>query len=481
MIHVRGNDNDFHEWEAAGNTGWGWNDALKYYKKSEGMRVDEIAKSNGGKYHNTDGPLKIDSFHNREPMRDVVLNAAEELGYKTLLDINADEYIGQTVTTGTLDGNRRCTTAKAFLVPAKNRSNLYVIKHAHVTKVNIDENKRATGVEFVVDNVKMNAKATKEVILSAGTINTPQLLMLSGIGPKAHLQEHNIPVIVDLPVGKNLQDHPYISFPLRFDHVQTEPPKENPFLDVLYKYVRGEYGQAGNGVFDILGFFDTANPNGKYPDIETHYNLFKRGENILLPRYLDELMGYNERLTKSIIDHNEHSDVFFYLSIITRPKSAGEIRLRTANPFDHPIIDANYLSNEDDVKTLVRAIRLTQKFLQTKSFRDRNAAEIKMDIPECNAINDHSSDKYYECIVRNIVSTLFHPVGTAKMGPASNPTAVVDPRLRVHGIKGLRVADASIMPNITSANTNAPAIMIGEKAADMIKEDWARTSTHNEL
>lgn len=170
------------------------------------MRVKEIIESDkDGKYHNTDGPLKIDSFHNREPIRDVVLKGGEELGYPTLVDINADKYIGLTVTTGTLDGNRRCTTAKAFLNPAKDRPNLFVVKHAHVTKVNIDGKKRATGVEFIVDNTKMSAKAKKEVVLSAGTVNTPQLLMLSGIGPKKHLEELGIKVVADLPVGKNLQ------------------------------------------------------------------------------------------------------------------------------------------------------------------------------------------------------------------------------------------------------------------------------------
>lgn len=259
-----------------------------------------------------------------------------------------------------------------------------------------------------------------------------------------------------------LLDHAYIPLPLKFDYNDPEPPKENAFLDTLYKYVRNEYGQAGNGVFDLLGFFDTVDRNGKYPDIQTHYNLFRRGEDILLPRYLNELMFYNERLSNSIIKESENHDILFYLSILARPKSTGEIRLRSSNPFEHPIIDANYFSNEDDLKALVRGVRLTQKFIKTKAFRDLNFEEIKLDIPECDAIGDHSSDEYYECIVRHIVSTLFHPVGTAKMGPAKDPTAVVDSRLRVKGIKGLRVVDASIMPKITSCNVNAPTIMIGK-------------------
>lgn len=480
MVHVRGSDKDFNQWADAGNVGWDWENVLNYFKKSEGMQVPEVAKSKGGKYHNTEGPLKIDSFHNTEPLREVVLNGGEEMGYKTVLDINADEYIGLTVIQGTLDGNRRCTTAKAFLVPAKDRPNLFVIKHGHVTKVIVDDNKRATGVQFITNNIKMTANAKKEVIISAGAVGTPHILLLSGIGPKEHLAQHKIPLVADLPVGKNLQDHPYVSFPLKIAKLHSQPATENAFLDTLYKYVQGQYGSSGNGIFDIIGFFNTLNRSDPYPDIQTHYNLFKRGENILLPRYLEELMGYEEVLAKSIIEANEDSDVLFALSILLNPKSAGEVRLRSADPFDHPIIDANYFSNEDDLRTLVRGIRLTHKFMETQSWKDHNVEEVKMDIPECNVINDHSSDEYYECIVRHIVSTLFHPAGTAKMGPESDKTAVVDPRLRVKGIKGLRVADASIMPNITSGNINAPTIMIGEKAADLIKEDWNDVN-HTEL
>lgn len=219
MVHVRGSDRDFNDWEKFGNPGWGWDSALHYFKKSEGLKVKEVAEADGGKFHNTEGPLKIDSYHNKEPVRSVVLDGAAELGYKTLPDINAEEYIGMTVIPGTLDGNRRCTSAKAFLVPAKDRPNFHVVKNAHVTKVLINDKKEATGVEFILNHRKFTVKAKKETVLSAGAINTPQILMLSGIGPEKHLKKHQIKTIANLPVGKHLEDHTVVIYPVTYNKV----------------------------------------------------------------------------------------------------------------------------------------------------------------------------------------------------------------------------------------------------------------------
>lgn len=250
-------------------------------------------------------------------------------------------------------------------------------------------------------------------------------------------------------------------------------------MDTLYKYTINQYNTAGNGVFDILGFFNTANPNDPYPDLETHYNYFKQGENVLLPKYLEELIGFEKNVAQSMIDANQDADILFILHILLNPKSNGKVDLRSADPFDAPRIDANYFSDVEDVQTLVRGLKLTQEFLQTKAFRDHGMEEVYLDIPECKKLT-RGSDAYYECLVRHLSTTLYHPTGTAKMGPASDKEAVVDSRLRVKGIKNLRVADASVMPKITSGNTNAPIIMIGEKAADLIKEDWG-AQIHLEL
>lgn len=475
MIYVRGNDRDYNRWEDAGNPTWGWKNVLQYFKKSEGMQIEEVAKS--AKFHNTQGPLKLDSYHNKEPVRNVVLDGAAELGYQFLPDINAEEYIGLTSVPGTLDKFRRCTTAKAFLVPTK--KNLHVIKNAHVTKVLFNENKVVEGVEFIVQNKKLKAKTSKEVILSAGSIGTPQLLMLSGVGPKKHLKEHNIKTISDLPVGKNLQDHTVVPFPLTYNKSKATVVSDTAFLDNLHKYVHNQFGTAGHGVFDINGFFNTVNATSRYPDLQTHYNYFKRGENVLLPKYLEELLGYDNDLAKSIIDANQEADVLFVLLILLNPKSAGEIRLKSSDPFDHPIIDANYFDDIEDVYTILRGVRLTHKFLATKAFIDHEMEEVKVELPNCKQY-EFGSDDYYECYIRHLSTTLYHPAGTAKMGPDSDKQAVVDSRLRVRGVKGLRVSDASIMPDVVSGNTNAPTIMIGEKAADFIKEDWG-LNIHEEL
>lgn len=478
MVNVRGSDRDYNRWSEAGNPTWDWPNVLHYFKKSEGMRVKEVAESNGGRFHNTDGPLKFESFENREPVRDVVLAAGAELGYKRVVDINAQEYIGMTVPTGNLYEMRRHTSAKAFLVPAKNKPNLHVIKNAHATRLVIERN-TVKGIEFILQNRKLVARASKEVVLSAGAIGTPQILMLSGIGPKEHLAEHGIPVVADLPVGKNLQDHTVVPFPLTYNRSKSVVVKDTAFLDTLHKYVHGKFGATGHGVFDVLGFFNTVNATDRYPDLETHYNYFRRGENVLLPRYLEELLGYEDRLAQSIIAANQDSDVLFVLLILLNPKSAGEIRLRSADPFDHPIIDAQYFANVEDVRTLVRGVRLTHRFLETKAFRDSEMEEVQVDLPECVALG-FGTDDYYECLVRHMATTLYHPAGTAKMGPQGDRTAVVDSRLRVHGVKGVRVADASIMPDVVSGNTNSPVIMIGEKAADFVKEDWGQ-AVHVEL
>lgn len=476
MFHIRGHDRDYNHWEKLGNKGWGWQNVLHYFKKCETMKLDKLATNT--KYHGTSGPLKMDHFHNTEPMRDIIFDAAKELGYEVLPDINAGINIGMTEPHGTLDGNRRLTTAKAYLVPAMNRPNLKVIKNAHVTKVLINEKKEATGVEFILENRRMTVNINKEVIVSAGAVNTAKILMLSGVGPEKHLKMHKISTIADLPVGKHLEDHMSVIFPMAINAGNSSEASSAEFVDSLYKYLNNQVGPSGLGIFDVLGFFNTVDRNDPYPDVELVFLYFKKGGDVLLPHYIRDKLGLEEHIVSTIIDANQESDILIILNILLNPKSEGKIELRSADPFDAPRIDPNYLSDYDDVNTMIRSLKLSKKFMNTKVFKEHKVTPINF-LPECDALKTES-DAYYECYVRHMSNTLYHSSGTAKMGPNSDKAAVVDERLRVKGIKNLRVADASIIPKIPSGHTQAPVIMIGEKAADLIKEDHG-ANIHTEL
>lgn len=471
MMYVRGNDRDYDKWEKLGNPGWGWKDVLEYFKKSEGFQIHDIAGADGGNFHSTEGPLKVSSFRNTEPFHKVLFDASRELGYQIIADINSDKYVGITSAPGTLDGNRRSTTAKSYLIPAKDRPNFHIVKNAHVNKVLVNDRKEATGIEFVLNNRKFVVNARKEIILSAGSINTPKILMLSGIGPHEHLAQHQIPTIVDLQVGRHLQDHVDAIYVLAVNKGNSTPVSPNAFLDTLYKYTRNEIGQSGYGI-DVAGFFNTVNRTDRYPDIEIIYVYFPQGENVLFPKYVEDMLGLDDHFVNVIREANEKSDIAIVLHILLNPKSFGKIELRSSDPLDPPRIYANYLSNEDDVNTLIRGIRITHQFMKTDVFRDHNIEAVPLQISECDKFT-LESDEFYKCYVGYMSNTLYHPTSTAKMGPDSDSGAVVNARLCVKGIKHLRVADASIMPKISSGHTNAPSIMIGEKAADMIREDWS--------
>ncbi|XP_059622523.1 glucose dehydrogenase [FAD, quinone]-like [Phlebotomus argentipes] len=466
MIYVRGNKEDFDTWEALGNPTWGWSNVLEYFKKSEDNQ------DFNGFYHSQNGPLSVELFTNNDTMNSVIIEAAKEMGFTFLPDINADEYIGYTSLQGTLRSGVRDSTATAFLNPIKDRPNLHVVKHAHVYNLEIDENGEVFGVTMNLRGQKiLKAFAKKEVILSAGVIASPQILMLSGIGPALHLQNLGIPVILDLPVGKNLQEHPDVFLVVTLNPTNDLPIPETAALQSFFQYLVQHAGEfATIGITQTMGFVNVQDPLGKYPDFQYIHLYFRKGQINELAT-LFKIYSYSEELSQSITKLLETSDLLIVPLFYLKEKSRGEILLRSAEPMEKPRIIPNFLAERSDTEAFVKAIRLFINFLQTKSLAAFDAKLFHVPIPECDAYG-FNSDEYWACYCKYIIIPGAHTVGTVKMGPDSDPGAVVDHRLRVKGAKGLRVIDASIMPLITSGNTNAPTIMIAEKASDFVKEDW---------
>ncbi|KZC09316.1 Glucose dehydrogenase [acceptor] [Dufourea novaeangliae] len=447
MLHVRGNRKDYDHWEQLGNPGWDYKSVLPYFKKSEDIRIEELKNS---PYHNTGGHLTVEHFRYRTPITNYLIKAGQDMGYD-IVDINGPTQTGFTFSQATIRNGLRCSTAKAFLRSASKRTNLHVSVLSTAEKI-----LTAHGVQFRVGSKLHKVNANREIILSAGAIQSPQLLMVSGIGPKDHLKEMGIPLVQDAPgVGENLQDHVMIdgmtysvdppkdcmnNMPFTYDFVKTITP------DTITEFAVNCTGTLYAMPFgDAMGFINSkyANKSADYPDLS-----------ITLGSSGNSIAGgvFKQRANKKI---GQYSNTYRTTSYLPRPRSRGYIKLRSKDVHEHPIIVPNYFQDPHDLDVLVKKLyRLSSSVY----------------IPQCSSL-PFPSDDYWRCHVRFFSMTTYHPCGTCKMGPANDSMAVVDSRLKVHGISGLRVIDASIMPNIVSGNINAPTIMIAEKAADLIKED----------
>ncbi|MES0880977.1 GMC family oxidoreductase [Roseibium sp. SCP14] len=444
MVYIRGQHADFEDWKAMGNTGWGWDDVLPYFRRSE------TNDAGGNEFRGSDGPLHVTSVEEEvHPLCDNFLRAAEQAGFHRNPDFNGADQEGVGIYQITTRNGFRMSSARAYLSRAKKRKNVSVITKAHTTRLIVDGN-RATGVAYSRDGGEQTVKARREVIMSAGAVNTPQTLMLSGIGDGEKLRAKGVSPVHHLPaVGQNLQDHLGLDYLYR-SKVPTLNQQLYPWWGKLaqgIRYVLTRSGPLSLGVNQGGGFVKS-NPDCSRPNMQLFFSPVSYTK---APKGKRPLMN---------------PDPFpgFLLGMQpTRPTSRGHIDLRSADPFDTPEIHPNSLSTNHDLNEMIEGCKLLRKIAQSPALQSVIDKEIAPG-PQIETDEDMLED------VRNRCSTVFHPVSTCRMGADSREN-VVDNRLKVYGIDGLRVVDASIFPTVTSGNTNAPAIMVGEKGSDMILED----------
>ena len=447
LLWIRGQSNDYDNWRQQGNKGWGWDDVLPYFIKSEN---NELGK---GKFHSDSGPIMVANKKIKLKMLDEFINAAEEKGIPKSEDFNTGDNFGvgfyQFTTSHSHFGLKlRYSAAKGYLNPVKSRSNLKIITNAHVQKINF-ENKKVISVSYIHNDKLIETKSNKETILSAGSIGSPHILQVSGIGESKKLKEFNINIINELKgVGKNLQDHLMFRPVYKVKNLKSLNGKINSLFGnflIGLEYIFNQSGPMTMGASQVCGFAKS-DSSRETPNLQFHVQPIST--DILGATKLHDFDG----ITPTVAN--------------IRPSSRGEINIVSNDMKDYPKIKMNYLSTEDDRYVAAQGLKLIRKImLETRTFKKYEPEEYRpgIHIKEDEELVKAGSD---------YTQTIFHPVGTCKMGHDEN--AVVDDRLKVHGIENLRVVDASIMPNITSGNTNAPTIMIAEKASDMILEDRSK-------
>ncbi len=444
LLWIRGQSNDYDNWRQQGNKGWGWDDVLPYFIKSEN---NELGK---GKFHSDSGPIMVANKKIKLKMLDEFINAAEEKGIPKTEDFNTGDNFGvgfyQFTTSHSHFGLKlRYSAAKGYLNPVKSRSNLKIITNAHVQKI-IFENRKAKSIQYEYENKTIEVKTNKEIILSAGSIGSPHVLQVSGIGDSNKLKNLNINVVNELNgVGKNLQDHLMFRPVYKVKNLKSLNGKINSLFGNLLiglEYIFNQSGPMTMGASQVCGFAKSDNSR-ETPNLQFHVQPIST--DILGATKLHDFDG----ITPTVAN--------------IRPTSRGEINIVSNNMKDYPKIKMNYLSTEDDRYVAAQGLKLVRKImLESETFKKYEPEEYR---PGVHITDDEELVKAGS----DFTQTIFHPVGTCKMGQDEN--SVVNDRLKVHGIENLRVVDASIMPNITSGNTNAPTIMIAEKASDMILDD----------
>ncbi len=413
LLYTRGNHHDYDRWESLGNIGWSYQDVLPYFKKSENQQRGK------SQYHSIDGELSVTDVISPAPISQRFIDAAVAMGYDRNPDFNGMQQEGAGFFQFTVKDGKWHSAAGAFLVPILNRPNLTTMTAALMTRL-LFEGTRTVGVEYLHQGTLHQVRVEREVILNAGAFDSPKLLMLSGIGDREKLKALGISVVVDLPgVGQNLQDHIMVAVP--YEATQN-----------LHT------ANTSNGIAETGLFMHSKGNLDPVPDLELIFGPILWAP----PGYSNSGLGFTG------------------LVALTHPQNIGNVSLRSLDPNDTPILRMNYLESESDVQKLIEGVKLVRKLFHSSAFDEFRGREVAPGA-------DVSGDEALEAYIRETCGTVFHPVGTCKMG--TDPMAVVDPELRVHGVEGLRVVDASIMPTLITGHTNAPTIAIGEKAADLIK------------
>ena len=432
QMHVRGNRADYDEWAALGNSGWSYADVLPYFRRSE---HNERGPS---PFRGTGGPLTVSDLRDPNPATRAFIEAAMEAGLERAHDVNGERQDGVDYTQVTQRRGTRASAASAYLRPARRRPNLIVVTAAHATRITFD-GRRAVGVEYLKAGAVTTARATREVILAGGAINSPQLLMLSGVGPADHLGAMDISVVHDLPgVGQHLQDHLVCGVVVKARSATTLTAAES--VPNLLRFLVRRRGMLTSNIAEACGFFRVP-PDAPAPNLELLF------------------------APAPFIDHGLTRPTEHGLSVgvvLLQPRSAGSVTLHSANPFDAPLIDPRYLSDRggEDLRLLVEGMKMVWRVLRSPALAAHAGEPM---IPD----REPRTDAELEAFIRQRAETLYHPVGTCRMGV--DDLAVVDPELRVRGLEALRVVDASVMPTIIRGHTNSPTIMIAERAAELIR------------
>lgn len=437
MYYMRGNQGNYDYWASLGNTEWNSSNVWEYFKKSENNTHAPFVQYENGKYHSDKGPLKV-SFCGPKPSNEEIFKgAAVELGYPIIADANGNEHYGFTDMQGTIYGGRRQSTAKAFLIPAKNRTNLTVVQNAYVEKVLIDGENRAIGVQYSHNGSVRHVYARKEAILSAGVIMSPVLMMLSGIGPEQQLQKYNIPVKAVLPVGDNYLDHVAVVLFYSFDPTPSLPTEQ---LDGIYDFVIHSNGPF-TAIAQLTAFINLQKNKTAPPEFQCVFVYFSSNSSDLTA-FLQS-MDYKTEIVDYLIGVNQVKSVAVEIILLLQPKSLGFIILNGTTAYDKPVIIPNYFDHPDDLDDLAKAMEQQVNFENTRSYRANGGRFIRIPLSECASL-PFKSIAYNKCYIKYFSATAYHPVGTCKMGPRNDSTSVVDSRLRVHKVRKLRVIDASM-------------------------------------